>query len=273
MPLFMTISGFFYANKKSFVDILSSRFTKLLLPALCWSLICCILAYLIPINIGGAFYVNVFWFLKSAFLCSIIYAIVAHNRILLILSLVTSQFISIYQFWYMYPFFVLGAYIKNNFDIFQQNIAKILLICGSMFLLMLVFWDSTFWQYNLIYTNNNETIKTLNYIYIRVYRLLIGILGSVSFIALFRYLAQHIKQTIVGDKICECGRHTLGIYILQTFILELILRRCLNFDNYNFYVFNVIIAPIISTFVLIFCLLLIKIIHHSKWASRFLLGE
>lgn len=183
----------------------------------------------------------------------------------------------------MYPCFVLGVLIHNNLRLFNKHLNAILITSFSIFAVMLVFWDESFWEYHigkrgfaiyLMRLGNSDIISHVIYIlYYKYYRLAIGLFGATAFISLFSYLSKYIPQNIWGDKICEWGKYTLGIYILQTFILEIFLRKVLNCDSMNFYLFNFVASPIISVGVLLLSLWCIKMIHYSKWASWLMLGE
>ena len=59
--------------------------------------------------------------------------------------------------------------------------------------------------------------KIIYYIY---YRLLIGIAGSLGVMGTIYLLCEKLKSNKILDRLAEYGRHTLAIYILQSFVVE-----------------------------------------------------
>lgn len=109
--------------------------------------------------------------------------------------------------------------------------------------------------------------------YKHLYRIIIGITGGLTFIALFqKTFGQNIKSKLL-QTCSSWGQYTLGIYILQFFILETFLARYLNFDNLNFFLFNFIVSPLISIIVLIVCVYIIKLIYKSRIGAFLLFGK
>ncbi|WP_298073482.1 acyltransferase family protein [uncultured Bacteroides sp.] len=282
MPLFMTISGFFGAKLSSipFTIVLFRKFRQLLLPAISFGLIYCIIVTCAG-NLGGGgiwFFIHSFWFLKSLFLCSITYCIASkvpkYTLFAVVLSLIVSQVIPFCAFDRMYPCFIFGVALYKYFDYFQKNIRVMLAVSASIFIVMLVKFDASFLKgFNSDAIKSFDLMEIGRYLYVRYYRILMGFAGSMTFIALFYSLSRWIPNSKLGDTLCKYGKYTLGIYILQTFFLEMILRDNLSCDGLSFCIFNFIVAPLISSCVLIICLVCIKIIHCSPIASWLLLGE
>lgn len=227
---------------------------------------------------GFSFFIHSFWFLKSLFLCSITYCIASkvpkHTLFAVVLSLIISQAMPYYGFDRMYPCFIFGVALYKYFDYFQKNIRVMLAVSASIFIVMLVKFDASFLKgFNCDAIKSFDLMEISRYLYVRYYRILIGFAGSMTFIALFYSLSRWIPNSKLGDTLCKCGKYTLGIYLLQTFFLEMILRDCLSCDGLSFCIFQFIVAPLISSCVLIICLVCIKIIHYSPIASWMLLGE
>lgn len=270
MPLFMTISGFFGAKlvTRKFTDVLIRKSRQLLLPGFSFGLIMCIFIF----YRGGVFpsdwLICSFWFLKSAFLCSIYYYLCAKYRPirygLIVAGLALSQCISVYQFNYMYPCFILGVCIARNFEWVKKHDTKILLISGSIFVFMSLFWDERFWQ-----IPESWVVCA----YVRLYKLFIGFAGAILFITMFEIFSRFMVNNRYWNWMARWGRYTLGIYILQVFVLEIFLAKYLNFDTMGFMTYNFLVAPLISLGVLLLCLGCIRLIHVSRIASLLLLGE
>jgi fucose 4-O-acetylase-like acetyltransferase len=71
------------------------------------------------------------------------------------------------------------------------------------------------------------------------------------------------------DNLCEAGKQTLGIYLIQTIIFE-VFFYVLSL-RYNSYTVN-LLSPVVSFFILGFCLLIIKAIKRNKYSQLLLLG-
>ena len=63
-------------------------------------------------------------------------------------------------------------------------------------------------------------------------------------------LLPHLK---IGNIIGKVGQYTLGIYILQVFILELITPRLVQFNEFNSFIVNFILTPIAALIVMAIC--------------------
>lgn len=61
--------------------------------------------------------------------------------------------------------------------------------------------------------------------------------------------------------------------MFQFVYLEVIINGMIYFDNANFFVFNFIIVPLTSLFLLMLCIATIKIIKMNKYTAFLLLGE
>lgn len=282
MPLFMALSGFFADKLKNydFRKVLKTKFRQLLLPFISAYSIIIILILIF----GRERYLldKEFWFLPSAFFCSILFYISSYYKkyfwIFLFLSLLISQFIGYYRIPSMYPCFVLGALLNRYFDILKKYSRIIFLLSACVFAILLFGLRKEIYVYSI--ENFNNLVKDLPFhspnfvkIYTRAYKLIIGLAGTLMFVSLFEYLSRNIKQTKLGDKIVSSGQYTLGIYIFQTFILEILLAQLLDFSTMNIWVFNLVIAPLISIVVLFICLSITKLVKMNKYIAFLFLGE
>ena len=85
---------------------------------------------------------------------------------------------------------------------------------------MACFWKSDYSVWN-IGANLLNCESTVSAIWI-IYRGVIGILGSITFMIVFDFIAQLIKNTSCINEICRWGKVTLEIYILQALMVEII---------------------------------------------------
>lgn len=265
MPLFMSLVGFFASSllDMNVIEMSKKKFRQLLMPALTNGVIFLFLGYY---HGGGGTYITCFWFLKSAFICCILFYVSCKYTksiyIGIVISLIISYFISIFQVRLMYPDFILGYFISKHYITLKRHAGWSTIFSGLVFLIMLIYWDESFWIYG-----------EKPHIWYFSYRLFIGMAGTVFFISLFEYILPQIKLGKIGTYISKWGTYTLGIYILQTFILEIVLAHFIKFDRSNFYIFNFVIAPCISFLVLLICVAIIDIVLRNATLSFLLLGK
>lgn len=292
MPLFIMISGYFVSSglNRNFLSSIVTKARQLLLPCITASVI---MSIVFCIATGCKFYyklnfelLHAFWFLKTAFFCFLLakssYAFGRFKVVAFIFTLLLTQIPHINHIQYfttnieiMYPCFVVGILLKVYWNRIKDNSKSIAIITGIIFAAMLLFWSKDFWQptYAMLYKlKAGEYIEGLHLAYIRLYKLIIGISGSIFFITLFHICISDTHNAII-KKVCKNGEYTIGIYILQTFILETILVRYINFDNVNSLVFNFVIAPILSVSILILCTWLSKMLNINKYTAFLFLGK
>jgi uncharacterized membrane protein YeiB len=143
---------------------------------------------------------------------------------------------------------------------------------------MLCFWDSSFWTHDgsyrdmmisLLHTNNSFIINNA----FGLYRLTIGVIGSLAFIGLFCSLIPQEKNNKIVLLCGSWGQYTLGVYILQSIILETYMAKYICLDNMNFFVFNFIVAPLLSFIILVLCVYIIKLMSKSPTVSFIFFGN
>lgn len=266
MPLFMMISGFFSGSSMSmkFWPLLKKKFIQLLLPCLTWY----ILAYVLPkIGLlilhkeGGAFSIsslNVllhnFWFLKSVFVCYLLAYLGTKGKwVGILLSIIVSQIIPLFSVGFLYPAFLIGMLLKEQ-DLLNDIKKRRVLMIASFVIWIGLLCKMEWIEYNVPV---NALISNPNLIAERLLRIIIGIFGSVFWISLFVELF-HMANGRSTSYLAEFGKYTLGVYILQTYILEGGLCKVLNLDKLNLFLSDFVVAPIIAMLVLIVCILIIK---------------
>lgn len=291
MPLFMMISGYFASSglKRNFVSSIITKSRQLLLPCITASLISIGICAVKDCNLYDMFNYELpyaFWFLKTAFFCFLLskisYSLGKYKIIAFIFTLIFTQIPHIERIPYfttnidiMYPCFVIGLLIKAYWNKFQENSKTIAIVTGIIFAVMLLYWSKEFWQptHPMLYKLKAGEYSVFLYLaYIKLYRLIIGALGSIFFIALFHIYVSGTNNNII-KKLCSYGEYTIGVYILQSFILECFLLQYLNFDNVNSFVFNLLIAPVLSVFILIICTYLSKALNKNKYTAFLFLGK
>lgn len=262
MPLFMVISGFFAGNifKHSFFEVLKNKTWQLIVPVVLWgTLLYVIDTYIIRNNETS--YLNsilwrYFWFLKSLFICFILFAIgtysIRNKHIGLLIVLIISQLLAYYKVRYMFPCFVFGYIINRNLDFFRKYIWQIFIISGIVYFLMVPEWDvHKMWPS----VSKAQILKTpLESLYQVYFKLIIGIAGSMFCICMCYILFKNVRAEGAVARICEYGQYTLSIYIIQSLLLETILAQIINIDTVNDWKLNFVVFPVLSVCILLICI-------------------
>lgn len=262
MPLFMVISGFFAGNifKHSLVDVLKNKVWQLIMPVIIWGTLLYIVDTYITCNNESTF-INAllwryFWFLKSLFICFILFAIgtysIRNKNVGLLIALIISQLLVYYKVRYMFPCFVFGYIINRNLDLFKKYIWQILIISGIIYFIMVPEWDfNKMWPS----VSKAQILKTpLESLYHVYFKLIIGIAGSLVCICACYILFKDIRPEGSAARICEYGQYTLSIYIIQSLLLETILAQIINIDAVNDWRLNFVVFPVLAVCILLICI-------------------
>ena len=274
MPLFMALSDLFArrAYQGSFKDFLVKRGRQVLLPCLSWSLIIYIvLAFLDrDIHIHGirSFAVNTLWFLKSVFVCGFL-GFVAFKpqgkRVLWVtFSLLLSQVTLVWNVFIMYPCFLFGIGVFSYLSEIMRFMGWVLTISGLLFVAssLYVAFTPDFWVRNqgirealfsgtLSLTEN--ALFLLEVVFKRYFQLFIGLSGSMFFITLFYWLFADVHDTY-SISLAKWGQYTLGVYVIQSLLLETLLVRWVSFGADTLVLFDMLIGPLLTLLVVVICL-------------------
>lgn len=275
MALFMMVSGYFAMSsmKLTFIELVKKKATNLLLPSLVWAIILFIGLSLFHKNttVGYLFY-SYLWYLKCSFLCYVLSYIsvnfgnfsIKYRHLLIAIAVIATIALTLvtnrFRLKELYPCFLIGLYIRYNPD-FLKILVKKFYFPLFLFLVMLFFYD------DITYLNDYNKVVVLPF------KIVIGVAGALFFIGLFNLLLAKPNESPVVKTMCDFGKYTLGIYILQSILLEKILGNILNLDGVNIHVFNYVITPVISICMLFVCKWITILIKRNRIAEFILLGK
>lgn len=289
MPLFIIISGYFSGSslKLGFVTLLKKKSLQLLLPCITWGLI----IYLIRLFVGGGNFslletiVGNFWFLKSVFICYLFIWIASrmsdlfHSRMFgYSVFLLVSLFIPQYNIIRLFPCFLFGSILKekNLLKTFMEK--KIISISVVLFCFLLLFYINlnNSWVYGSIadFWGNNSLLCSFAIGY--VVRILMGLSGSMFFLILCHSLfdqREYVSISPFMSRVVLYGQETLGIYIIQTNLLEKALAAVINLDHLPYLISYFVIMPLISIAVIWMCVQLIRLVSKNKLLAACLIGK
>lgn len=281
MPLFMAISGYFGSKifNLKFSDLFKKKWNRLIVPSISFGIIFS-LSWCYIIEGGGSYietFIKCYWFLKSAFCCSLLYWAYRRipNQIIgLILTLAISQFVFMYKVNEMYPAFLVGAFLYNHKIFLEKNWLSIFLPCLIIYLILFSFDDYEMFSYPVLRLHKYLKSPEISfYLSIHAYVIAMGIFGALSVVSLFIGIGRILPHMKTGEYISRWGSETLGIYLIQAILLEHFLMRTLDFSDISWSLFNLVIAPIIAIIVIILCLIIIYGMKRSRFLRIYFLGE
>lgn len=283
MPLFMMLSGFLGGRllTKDIKEVVRDKGRRLLVPVVSFGMLWGLSDISDATGRIAGFWIDSLWFLKSAFICMVIFRIVMlprrHGWLWLLLSVIAVQPIDYCDLWQMYPCFVTGWILRNYFDSVRPMSGWILSITAIVFVGMLLFFGPEYFSAGGpgSYIADEIAANMKAVIWISCYKMIIGIVGAVFFILLFERCSHLLPASPAGDALCRVGTYSLEIYVMQWFFLERFLASRLDFGKVcsGPLVFNLIITPVVSILVLALCLATIFLLKRSRHVGILMFGH
>ena len=288
MPLFMFVSGLFFKSslRKGFGEVLRAKLVQLGVPSVTAFLLglaimkvagVTAIADLCEASFAG--FMNSVWFLKCLFFCIVIMwpavkvfrhdvlaAVVASTVVLLMPGGETVNLN------FMLPCFCLGFVCGNREESVARHRRALGILAVVVFLALLLFWSGRLTVYMV--PTHVLAVSPFSFDFpnlgLSMYRLAIGFAGTLVF-----YLAAPaVHRLIAGgkfDAFCgTVGGATLGIYVIQTFLLEILVHSlsiCLPVWQ------SCLIAPVLATVELFACLGVVRLFRRFKLTRLLFLGE
>lgn len=247
----------------------ADKFTRLIIPAVTWYFICCLLSLNRP-RIGGV--VSFYWYLTALFVClCIIYIsirLIKNIYLCAILSSIIvvfcphSDFVNIN---FMFPFIWSGFFLRKQID--NKNMILFIVICIIIGLILSINWnfDRTVYRcpFRIISVNVNMIITY-------IYRFVIGFSFSVVII----YFIKRVEKTRNMIILSQFGRFSLVIYTASLAFIGLI-SRLFDYLNYhtNQYVLLDCLSFLLCVVIVIITILLSVQFRKIKYTRLFFLGE
>ena len=301
MPLFMMLSGYFAVsslrlNMKMFFI---KKFRQLIYPILVWGAVLGLFleathdfhfghpSFSVSGLLADYLLFTDFWFLKSLFVCYTIAFLGCKTglrmRYWMPLTFLLSQAIAPLQVSFMYPAFLLGIILRSNPSLLSRLVVW-RWVLAVLFVLMLCGWSEEAWRQShglpagLLHAGPLLCAKVAA---ARCFRLLIGLVGSVTMIAVFQRLLGSDRQSerlqasypVLGKVLQEWGRYTMEIYILQVLVLEGALACILSFDEVCPFIFHFLLAPGIALLVLAFIVGFVRWVYRYRRLGLLLFGK
>lgn len=283
MPLFMLVSGLFARSsmKLTFMEMVIKKFRQLIVPALSFGILWYIHDVLVGNRLLGvkAFLfleAECFWFLKCLFF-AYIYAWITYRfkrvqwlvAIAFCLFFMALQYVgqSFFKMGIMLPCFYVGMVLKNYLPWIVRHKAVIGGICVVLFFSLFPFFTAE----NLF---ANKFFQTISLLSLGNWALCLsmGLLGSLMVLCGCMCVEKYFESTCLMHLFTKIGSYTLGIYLIQKILLELLLPHILKVDM-NLYWYDGVFTPVVAIvflFVCYYCTLLLK---KSRFTRMLFLGE
>lgn len=283
MPLFMLISGYFAykSTQKDFKVIVIQKFNQLIIPIFSWVSLVYIIKFFILIYTNSFTiliikdYVSTliysFWFLWVLFECYLILIIGIkylknHLKFYLIIVFLFILFLPdkflLQYLKFMYPYFIFGYFYHKNKQRFFLLSKKSIITLAISFIILFIFWKKDYYIY---ITGMNFNIP--NILLIMIYRYLCGFIGSLLFINII----YHCNLILFKSYFLNIGLNTMGIYIIQSYLMEFI--RKLNFVSTNPFLYNFFLTPLLTIIVIFLSMKTIKYFDKNKFLKYLFLGK
>ena len=286
MPLFMFVCGFFFPSslKRSFGEMAGVKLRQLGIPSLtAFAIACAIMlaagvtaiADLCELSFAG--FMNCVWFLKCLLLCYLVmHPLCRWLRKDWVAAIVATVFVilipgtEIVNFNFMLPMFCLGMLCGNRREAIGRHRAFWLAGSLILFVVLLCFWSGHLTVYERptrIWATGTPDWANLG---LTLYRLALGMAGTMTFYLLAKPVYEKIRDKRWCGTLCRIGGATLGIYFLQTFLLEILV------NSLHIYVpipHSYWVAPLLAIAEMFVCYNLVRLLRKSRLLRLLILGE
>lgn len=195
-----------------------------------------------------------------------------------VIAIVLCQCIPLFKVNYMMPFFVIGLWSSEYLPSILKHkksvaiVSTILFICFSF-----IFIDeSRNWSAEIRNVKNGlmsaDVYVLQTYLIVQFERFVLGLSGSMMVIFLTFSLSDCFNRFNGGTSkwMCSVGKYTLGIYIIQTLLLEIIMARLIDLSFIDRNIFLYILTPILSLVVMQICHIISKSIIRNRSLKKML---
>ena len=288
MPLFMFVSGFFFPSslKRSYGEVCRIKLRQLGIPSLtAFAIACAIMlsmgvraiADLCEFSLAG--FLNCVWFLKCLLLCYLVMYplckglhrdwVAALVATVLVILLPGAQ---VANFNFMLPMFCLGMLVGRRREGMERHRVIWMVLSAVVFGVLLCFWSG----HLTVYERPTQVIDLATGSFdwgnlgLTLYRLALGMSGSMTFYLLSKPVFDALQRRRWCGTLCRIGGATLGIYFLQTFLLEILV------NSLHLYVpvpHSYWVAPILAVAELVLCYNLVRLLRKTRILRLLILGE
>lgn len=269
MPLFFIVSGYFInldkIRKVEIVPFIKNKFTHLMIPAIIWTALYCILTTTTKGVLG---FFTFYWYLFSYFVSFLIILLFcklfSQNKMVIYFSILTVIFIpysDIANLNFMFPFLWVGYLLKVNPP---KRATPLFIISLIITIGLLSIWN---WDYTVYLSRFNSAYMTIDMIAKYAIRFLMGI--SASYIII--WLAQRFENSKFIQKFSQYGQYTLITYLASLVLFGVITKYIYIGVEQPFLLELYSFVLCMATYT--FCIYLQNKISKNKYARLLFLGN
>ncbi|MFW0973304.1 acyltransferase family protein [Leclercia pneumoniae] len=281
MPLFMGISGYLFGlslGKKNFPDAIMGKVYQLIVPVVSWSIM---LGLILngEVSTQDISYQLIYglWFIWSLFVISIIFIVayfISANYFFLytiaicLLLLLLPDDNNLKMIKYLAPYFALGL-ILPRFKYYFSAIGFIPMVLAALsWVLLLFFWNKSYYIYTtgMSLPKGGEWQQAIN----NLYRYAGGLTGCAVMLMSAKFFIKSQKITTFFSLI---GRHTLVIYITQTFLFFWVNKNRVINMGLNEILYSITFTPLAALVIILSSTMIGIFISKNSLASILLLGK
>lgn len=286
MPLFIFLSGFFFRSslRKDFGTLALDKLRRLGVPSLMTFALQVLIMLIAGVTavadiaaISFSGFINSVWFLKCLLLCILImYPLCKLVRndftasaiaVVAVLLIPGTQVVNLN---FMLPMFCLGMLCGNHYEAVDSHRVPLLIASAAVFFGLYFFWSGRLTVYMIPTRLFDGGAFDMRNFSITIYRLAIGVAGTMMFFLLAKPVWSWLSRYKWSGILSDIGRNTLGIYVLQTILLEMFV------NSLHIYIpipKSYLVAPLIAVAELALCYGLTRLICKSRVGAFLLMGE
>lgn len=273
MPLFMLVCGYFSVRslELSMVELFLKKGKQLIIPTLSCTLVTLCLYG------GGLEVIGCVWFLKVLFACYLIARGCKLTGLPVEMAYIISWIVlllipygSTLQMNFLYFYFIVG-YLFHKW---QSRIMKFRLGIFVISLLFFIYSINCHWA---IPCKRVDLMFLLQSPQLFVIQLFTGLCGSLTIVGVCSLVDKFVKSNSFGHEIILglslIGRYTLGIYVVQTFLLEKSLptfNEGLSFINSG--LMDYLFIPLVGFVICIVCYFVVRFTQQVKLINTLFYG-
>ena len=279
MPLFMLLCGYFSLNsfQKTFLVFLKQKTIQLLVPTVSITLLTIFVCYLMgsPILsiIVKSELVGGMWFLKTLFCCFVftyIAKLIGKNDLVTAIGSIVFALLFPHgyflQFNWMLIFFWTGFFLRSYSKAYERYRLIATISSLLIFVLLCDHIAPQVLTYEVLFHHPLQLPR----------QYITGLSGSLSLIGCTYYVCRWLKeQAGFINSLAEIGTYTLGIYGLQSIVLQRIFANYIHVNKtlISDWQLDFIIVPCIGLFSVLICVFLIQVLKRGKIMNFFLFGN
>lgn len=275
MPLFMLICGFFShsALKKTPAEFLKKKAVQLLLPTVTATILLILIGWCFNLRDIISDIKGGVWFLRTLFVCYLIAYTFLQLKIPHWLAILSSSVLCLVipgggtlMINFLLLFFWTGFILRKYENIILEHIKLIIFFSLLAFITLLMLGE-------ISVIEKVTTDMLFNHFFLLLKQYIVGLLGSLIVIGGSFILCQYYSQKRIITYCSKIGMHTLGIYIVQTFVLENLSYALFTIPCWAMPVSDYIIAPVLGVAFTFLCYHIVLILKQNKYINLLLLGN